>query len=85
MRGLSRKAIGEFGLRIGAAMNTGDSMNFLDNLAASKISKPHRVIFADEDRPGQLVTFRPYAMPSATWLGQTGQRLHARIHSRNTA
>ena len=84
-RGMSRKALGEFGLRVGAAMNTGDSMNFLDNLAASKISKPHRVIFADEDRPGQLVTFRPYAMPSAAWLGQTGQRLRARIDNRSTA
>jgi S-DNA-T family DNA segregation ATPase FtsK/SpoIIIE len=83
-RGLSSKAIGEFGLRVGAAMSTGDSMNFLDNLAASKISKSHRVIFADEDRPGQLVTFRPYAMPSLSWLGQTGQQMRARINSRNT-
>ncbi len=77
-RGISRKALGEFGLRVGAAMNTGDSMNFLDNLAASKITKPHRAIFSDEDRPGQLVMLRPYAMPPATWLAETGQRLRAR-------
>ena len=81
LRGVSRKTIKEFGLRVGAAMNSGDSMNFLDDMAASKISKPHRAIFADEDRPGQLVTFRPYAMPTVDWLGQTGQLLHARIES----
>jgi hypothetical protein len=66
-------------------MNTGDSMNFLDDLAASKISKLHRAIFSDEDRPGQLVTFRPYAMPPANWLGQTGQRLRARIENKPIA
>ena len=84
-RGMSRKSLGEFGLRVGTAMNTGDSMNFFDDLAASKISKPHRAIFSDEDRPGQLVTFRPYAMPPANWLGQTGQRLRARIGNKATA
>jgi S-DNA-T family DNA segregation ATPase FtsK/SpoIIIE len=82
-RGMSRKALGEFGLRVGAVMNSGDSMNFLDDLAASKISKPHRAVFLDEDRPGQLVTFRPYAMPSAEWLGQAGQTLHSRMQNRN--
>lgn len=78
-RGLSRKALGEFGLRVGAVMNTADSMNFFDDLAASKISKPHRAIFADEDRPGQMVTFRPYAMPAASWLLETGKRMSNRI------
>ena len=71
-RGLDRKAIA-------AVMDSGDSMNFLDNLAASKLSKPHRAIFYDEDRPGQLVTFRPYAMPPVAWLKETGQRLRSRI------
>lgn len=83
-RGMSRKALGEFGLRVGTGMNTGDSMNFLDDLAASKLTKPHRAIFSDEDRPGQLVTFRPYAMPPATWLEQTGQRLRVRIENKPT-
>jgi energy-coupling factor transporter ATP-binding protein EcfA2 len=78
-RGLDRRALGEFGLRVGTVMDSGDSMNFLDSLAASKISKPHRAMFYDEDRPGQLVTFRPYAMPSLPWLRQAGQRLKAYI------
>ena len=67
-RGLDRKAIGEFALRVAAVMDSGDSMNFLDDAAASKISKPHRAVFYDEDRPGQLISFRPYAMPPAAWL-----------------
>lgn len=78
-RGLDRKAIGEFGLRVAAVMESGDSLNFIDNQAASKISKPHRALFYDEDRPGQLVAFRPYAMPSATWLKETGERLKSRV------
>jgi hypothetical protein len=82
-RGLDRKAIGEFGLRVAAVMDSGDSMNFLDSAAASKISKPHRAIFYDEDRPGQLSSFRPYAMPPTAWLEATGQRLRARIEHRN--
>ena len=81
-RGLSRKALAEFGLRIATVMSSEDSMNFLDNLAASKISKPHRAMFLDEDRPGQLATFRPYAMPSAAWLSEVGQRLQTRIQSK---
>jgi len=83
MRGLGRRAINDFGLRVGGAMSTEESMNFFDNLVASKLSKPHRAIFSDEDRPGQLLTFRPYAMPTSAWLGQTGQQLMARNKDRN--
>ena len=81
-RGLDRKTIGEFGLRVATVMDSGDSMNFLDDSAASKISKPYRAIFYDEDRPGQLASFRPYAMPAVAWLKETGQRLRARMENR---
>ena len=84
-RGIGRKALGEFGLRVGAVMNVGDSMNFLDDSAASKIAKPHRAVFVDEDRPGQLVMFRPYAMPPAAWLAETGKRLRSRTENNRTA
>ena len=82
-RGLDRKATGEFGLRVASVMDSGDSMNFLDSMAASKISKPHRALFYDEDRPGQLVMFRPYAMPPVAWLKETGQRLRSRLDGRS--
>lgn len=77
-RGLSRKAMREFGARIGTVMSNDDSMNFFDSLAAAKISKPHRAIFAEEDRPGQFVTFRPYSMASIHWLKEIGSRLKQR-------
>lgn len=77
-RGLDRKAAGEFGLRVAAVMESSDSMNFLDSLAASKISKPHRALFYDEDRPGQFVAFRPYALPPTTWLQEVGKKLKIR-------
>lgn len=83
-RGMSRKALREFGLRVGAVMSSEDSMTFLDDLAASKISKPHRAIYVDEDRPGQLVAFRPYAMPPAGWLAKVGQQLRARSENSKT-
>ena len=84
MRGLSRKAMAEFGLRVGTAMSADESMNFFDDLAASKYYKPHRALFTDEDRPGQRITFRPYAMPPAKWLAQTGERLKQRMKTPNT-
>ena len=77
-RGLDRRGMGEFGLRVAAVMESGDSMNFLDSLAASKISKPHRALFYDEDRPGQLVAFRSYALPPTAWLHEVGRTLKSR-------
>jgi hypothetical protein len=81
-RGLGRKALAEFGLRVGAVMSGEDSMNLLDSMAASKITKAHRALFVEEDRPGQLVPFRPYAMPSVAWLKQAG--LHVFNRTPNT-
>ena len=78
-RGLGRKRFGEFGLRVGATMNSEESMNFLDSAAASRLSKPHRAILFDEERPGQLVTFRPYAMASLARLKEIGNQLRTRI------
>lgn len=77
-RGLSRRAIGEFGLRAAGVMSSDESMNFLDDMAASRITKPHRAVFLDEDRPGQLVTFRPYALPKPAWLQAAGATLRGR-------
>ena len=83
-RGLDRKTIGEFGSRVAGVMDSGDSMNFLDNLAASKIVKSYRAIFYDEDRPGQLTAFRPYTMPPLAWLQEAGSRLRKRFEKPNT-
>jgi hypothetical protein len=73
-----RRTMTQFGLRAGGAMSADDSMNFFDDAVASRIDRPHRVIFFEEERPGQLEKFRPYAMPPREWLEEAGRRLRAR-------
>jgi DNA segregation ATPase FtsK/SpoIIIE, S-DNA-T family len=63
MRVLERRTLSEFSMRVTGVMSTDDSMHLLDDPAASKLDKPHRMIFFDEDRPGFLEKFRPYALP----------------------
>lgn len=77
-RGIGRQAVRDFGLRVASAMSVDDSMGLLDDGAAARLSKPHRAIFYDEERPGSLVTFRPYAMPSQEWLEKVGAVLKQR-------
>ena len=77
-RGLGRGALNSFGFRVAAVMSPADSEHFLDGAAASKLSRPCRAIFFDEDRPGQLVTFRPYAMPSIRWLNEIASQMRRR-------
>jgi hypothetical protein len=73
-----RRNMAEFGLRAGGVMSADDSQGFFDDSAASRIDKPHRVLFYDEERPGQLDKFRPYSMPPREWLETTGRGLHTR-------
>jgi FtsK/SpoIIIE family len=63
-RTLDRKAINEFNFRVASQMSQDDSQFILDNSAASKLDRPHRAIFYDEDRPGYLDKFRPFSIPS---------------------
>ena len=58
---------GEFSQRVGGIMNGDDSRWFLDDEAAARLDD-HRCLYYDEDRPGQLVKFRPYALPDQEWL-----------------
>jgi hypothetical protein len=73
-----RRTMTEFGLRAGGVMSADDSSHFFDDTAAARIDKPHRVIFFDEERPGQLDKFRPYSMPAREWVAETGRRLSER-------
>jgi S-DNA-T family DNA segregation ATPase FtsK/SpoIIIE len=73
------RTITEFGLRAGGVMSADDSQGFFDDLAASRIDRPHRVLFFDEERPGQLDKFRPYSMPPREWLEATGHKLRDRL------
>jgi thiol-disulfide isomerase/thioredoxin len=67
-RALDRQSLREFGVRVVGAMNSQDSMYLLDDAAASKIDRPHRLIKADETIVGVLEAFRPYALPSINWV-----------------
>ena len=54
-------------------MSQDDSQFILDSPAASRLDKPYRAIFYDEDRPGYLEKFRPFAIPTDKnwWLEMT--------------
>ena len=67
----SRKSIAEFGLRAVGSMNAADSNALLDNDAASRIDRPHRMLFSDDERPGVIEKFRPFREPDLAWVRQT--------------
>jgi hypothetical protein len=77
-KAIDRKSINEFGFRCATAMGQDDSQFVLDSPAASKLDRPHRAVFYDEDRPGHLEKFRPFAIPAdRKWLQQTTASLRA--------
>jgi DNA segregation ATPase FtsK/SpoIIIE, S-DNA-T family len=80
-RAVTSRVMSNFGLRAGGVMSVDDSQRVFDDSAASKLDKPHRVIFSDDERPGQLEKFRPYAMPRKEWLADVGGKLAARASS----
>ena len=84
-RTLDRKSINEFNSRVAAMMSQDDSQFILDNAAASRLDRPHRAIFYDEDRPGYLEKFRPFDIPTDRnwWLKMTENlnMLHSKAQS----
>jgi hypothetical protein len=74
-RTLGRKALNEFSLRAAGVMSEADSQSLIDEGAAAKIDRPHRMLLFDEEKPGVLEKFRPFALPGADWLSQIAQRL----------
>jgi hypothetical protein len=68
MRVLDRRSLNEFAQRAAGVLSAEDSMNLLDDPAASRLDKPHRMVFFDEERPGHLEKFRPYTIPEKKWL-----------------
>jgi hypothetical protein len=67
-RSLDRRALREIELRVAGLMTEQDSMQLLDSPAASRLDKPHRMIFYDEANPGKLEKFRPYVVRTLEWL-----------------
>jgi len=67
-RVVDRRLKSEFSLRAAGAMSLEDSGQFVDDSAASRLDKPHRMLFYDEERPGVLEKFRPFGLPDLDWL-----------------
>lgn len=65
-RTLSRKAIGEFEMRIVFQMSANDSASLIESSKATTLGL-NRALFYNEQE-GYLETFRPYALPDDTWL-----------------
>jgi hypothetical protein len=49
-------------------MSVDDSSVLLDCSDAGRLNRPHRLLFADEEKPGLIQKFRPYALPRMEWV-----------------
>ena len=72
---VDRRILGEFSMRVAGPMSNEDSSRLIDDPMAAKLDKPHRAVFYDEERPGQLEKFRPYGIPETKWLDSVASQL----------
>jgi len=72
-RSLSRKALGEFEMRVVFQMSTNDSASLIDSPQAGNLGL-HRALFYNEHE-GCLETFRPYAPPAPAWIHEACRKL----------
>jgi S-DNA-T family DNA segregation ATPase FtsK/SpoIIIE len=82
---IDRRLIGEFAMRVAGPMSSDDSQHVIDDAFASKLDRPHRAIFFDEEQPGHLEKFRPYAIPEIRWIKSIADQLRARDGKSKTA
>jgi hypothetical protein len=76
-RAFDRQTLREFELRVLFQMSATDSSNLIDTPLASKLGL-HRALFHSEEQ-GKLEKFRPYGLPSESWLQWVKQQLSARV------
>ncbi|HTU21757.1 MAG TPA: FtsK/SpoIIIE domain-containing protein [Gemmataceae bacterium] len=81
-RTLDRQSMRELTMRVVFQMNVSDSSNLIDSPAASKLGMHRALFFNEED--GRLDKFRPYGLPSETWLKRVQEQLHARAAARES-
>ena len=72
-RAISRKAQSEFEMRVLFQMSANDSASLIDSPKAGNLGL-HRAIYYNEQE-GHMETFRPYALPEATWIKEIGHQL----------
>jgi S-DNA-T family DNA segregation ATPase FtsK/SpoIIIE len=76
-RAFDRQTLREFELRVLFQLSATDSSNLIDSPLASKLGL-HRALFHSEEQ-GRLEKFRPYGLPSESWLQWVKQQLSARV------
>ena len=72
-RGLNRKALSEFEMRVLFQMSTNDSAGLIDSAKAGDLGL-YRAIFHNAQE-GYQETFRPYALPGGEWLEAAARNL----------
>jgi S-DNA-T family DNA segregation ATPase FtsK/SpoIIIE len=75
-RTLDRQSMRELTMRVVFQMNVSDSSNLIDSPLASKLGLHRALFFNEED--GRLDKFRPYGLPSETWLMRVREQLRFR-------
>jgi hypothetical protein len=75
---IDRRMLGEFSMRVAGPMSNEDSGRVIDDAQAAKLDKPHRAVFYDEEKPGQVEKFRPYGIPELSWVDSIAERIRAR-------
>ena len=75
-RWFDRQTMRDFGLRALFQMSAGDSSNLMDSPAASKLGVFRAILYVEER--GQHEKFRPYGMPSPSWLDTVRKHLESR-------
>lgn len=77
-RFLSKKALGEFEMRVLFQMSANDSASLIDSTKAGNLGL-HRALLYNEQE-GHIELFRPYALPGNEWIEQAGRDL-SRLHA----
>ncbi|GIW82800.1 MAG: hypothetical protein KatS3mg105_4607 [Gemmatales bacterium] len=72
-RTLDRQSLREFEMRVLFQMSAADSSILIDTPAASKLGL-YRALFYHEET-GQIEKFRPYSLPSESWLAEAARAL----------
>ncbi len=72
-RTLDRSSLREFDNRVLFQMSAGDSSNLIDSPAANKLGFYRALAFSEEQ--GVMEKFRPYALPTETWLDEVSSFL----------
>ena len=75
-RTFDRQALGEFEMRVLFQMSSNDSSSLIDSPAAGKLGT-NRAYFHSEEQ-GRIEKFRPYGLPTPTFLNSLRERLAAK-------